>query len=308
MRSGNYTVYGLARSPEKASILTAAEITPIIGDISDPETYMPLVRSTPIDLIIDCGTAYASATALISTLHCYARSRRETLAKEGFPAAPKLAYLVLSGTWVHGSPSGGSASDLHVPGSKGKAAPVVAWRPEHEQAVLAARDELDVAIVRPAAVHIRGSWLWDSLWAPLLANSGPNSSATGPVRIPLPADARPGVVHLDDVVSGIHAVADRIIGAAGLGSWPVFDLVTETLSMRAILERVAECVGCESELEFVGLGEDPLLQGMALRTNGGADRARIVLGWEPQRRDFLGEMPVFVRAWKAEKEIAAKKT
>ena len=139
LRSGNYTVYGLARSPEKgmcrlsprftnrqifqssyrststeliwekktadskgiltAKTLTANEIVPLIGDLSDLNKIAGLITSVPIDIVVDTSSAYESAAPLLDTLIAVSKSRIETLAKEGH-SAPKLGFVYVSGTWV----------------------------------------------------------------------------------------------------------------------------------------------------------------------------------------------------------------
>ena len=307
VRSGNHTVYGLARSPSKASILAGNEIIPILGDASDPSSYLSLLHSAPIDIVVNCGTAFEHDELTLRTIRDFSRQRRATLAAEGYPTTAKTAYVNISGTWVHGSSSTGTTSDLQLPGtslSRGQPSTITAWRPKYEQAVLAAQDHLEVAIVRPACVHGRASWLWEGVWGPLVKNltaQREGSDRGKPVQVPLPADARPGLVHVDDAVSGIHTVVDRILGQ-GLGPWPVFDLVTEMLSIQVLLEAVKEVLGLEKELEFVGSGGNVLFEGIGTRQDLVAERARIVLGWEPKRRSFVRDAKVVVEAWKAARE------
>ena len=43
LRSGYYTVYGLARNSEKAALLTSLEIIPVIGDVSNSAEYLSLI-------------------------------------------------------------------------------------------------------------------------------------------------------------------------------------------------------------------------------------------------------------------------
>lgn len=298
LRSGNYQVYGLARTAEKAKNLTINEISPIIGDISDTAQLTSLISSVPIDIVVDTTSAYESSAPLLEALISVSRSRIQTLANEGY-ATPKLGFVYVSGTWVHGAPET-PVSDLHPVGSSlSKSSPqdVVAWRPKHEQAILAARDVLDVAIVRPSQVYGRTGWIWSSWWGPLL--EAKKSKTTKAVEIPTEVESRPAVVHVDDAVSGMHATTDRIHGL--LGSWPVIDLVGETVLVRDVLEGAKAVLGVEAPLSYIG-AQNPFQEAMNAVSNEKTSRARIVLGWEAKRQSFIQDLPVYVKAWEAAQE------
>ena len=298
LRSGNYTVYGLARTADKARTLTINEITPIIGDLNDTAQLTSLISSTPIDIVVDTTSAYESAAPLLEALISVSKSRIQTLANEGY-ATPKLGFVYISGTWVQGAPET-PVSDLHPVGSSlSKSAPpdISAWRPKHEQAILAARDVLDVAIVRPSQVYGRAGWIWSSWWGPLL--EAKKNKTTKAVEIPTKPASRPAIVHLDDVVSGMHAVTDRIHGL--LGSWPVFDLIGETVLIKDVMEGTRAALGVEAPLNYIG-SQNPFHEAMSVVANEKSSRAKIVLGWEAKRQSFIRDLTVYVKAWEAAQE------
>ncbi|KAL4903512.1 hypothetical protein BDW74DRAFT_186127, partial [Aspergillus multicolor] len=297
--SGNYTVWGTARSPEKAKLLLQNEIAPVTdADITNPEILSTIIAENSIDIVVDTTSAYEQSAQILQGVVKAATARRDTLANENI-VGPKLGFVYCSGTWVYGSPSE-RITDLTPVGSaslsKGKPATAVAWRPAHEQAVLAAREVLDVAILRPSAIYGRTSWIFSTWWGGVLkAKKDQNNTDT----IPIPADstARTGAVHVDDVASGFHAAIDRIDG--GLGSWPVFDLVTETIGIQEMTEGVKAVLGVEAKVEYTGTQENPFLEALSLVCKNEATRARTVLGWEPKRKGFVLNLPVYVRAWVA---------
>ena len=298
LRSGNYTVYGLARTAEKAKILTINEIIPIIGDLIEADKIKELISSVPIDIVVDTTSAYESAVSLLETLTNVSKSRIQTLADEGH-ATPKLGFIYVSGTWVHGAPDT-AVSDLNPVGtslSKARPKSVSEWRCKHEQAILAARDVLDVAIVRPSQVYGRTGWIWGSWFTPLL--EAKKSGSTAPVEIPTNLDSRPAIVHVDDVVSGMHAITDRIHGL--LGSWPVFDLTTEIVAVKDIVGRAATILGVKAPLKHTG-SQNPFHEAMNVVANEESGRARIVLGWEAKRTAFILNLSTYVKAWEAAQE------
>ena len=274
-----------------------------MGDASDPSSYLSVLNTTPIDIVIDASTAYSHAPSILSTVASVSGQRLQTLAASEAHGS-KIGFVYISGTWVHGAPST-QVSDLHPIGSKelSKSHPpeVSEWRVGHEQSILATRDTLEVAIVRPAEVYGAKSWLYEDIWGPIVdaaMSGGHGGTEAATVKVPIREGAYAGVVHVDDVASGVCAISDRIFG--GLGSWPVFDLATETVGMRAMIEAVREVVGCSAKVEMVDPGDHIFHKALSLRSKAGAgERARIVLGWQPKRIEMLERLAVYVKAFEA---------
>jgi len=211
-----------------------------------------------------------------------------------------LGYIYCSGSWVHGS-TNEPVNDLMqvgTPDSPYPATELTSWRPELEQAVLAAGDVLDVMVIRPVLIYGRSSAIWSSLFEPLYsaAQSGANS-----VSVPADIDSRPGLVHIDDVATGFHCAIDKLPLISGTGVYPIFDLQTSQESMRDILQAAAKQFGFKGEVELVGAGEHLFMKALSVSSNGSSGRAKSILGWEPKRFGFLQGIDVFARAWVAAK-------
>ncbi|KAL9082933.1 MAG: hypothetical protein Q9159_006089 [Coniocarpon cinnabarinum] len=300
LRSGNYSVYGLARNSEKAKTLTKNEITPVIGDVNDPSSFSAVLSSAPIDLLIDATSAYESASGILKAVADASKSRMSKLGKENAPNVPKIGFVYISGSWVHGSVDS-PVSETIVPGTsmaKGKPAVAVGWRPAHEQAILSSQDVLDVAIVRPHQIYGRSCWVWSAHWG--LVQEAAKSGSSQPIKVPADVDSRPGIIHVDDVVSGVHGVADRVHGL--LGSWPVFDLVGEHVTVRETLEGVKKIMGVKAPLDFIGNQGNPFFEALGLVNNNQSSRTNLVFGWQPKRKGFLLNLETYVKAWTAFKE------
>ncbi|KAJ6014985.1 hypothetical protein N7540_009576 [Penicillium herquei] len=296
VQSGNYKVWGTARTAEKAKQLAINEIVPVEDDITDPAVLSQIIIDNSINVVVDISSAYQHAGSIFEGVIQAATTIQESLSKEGI-ISPKLGFVYASGAWVYGSPKT-RVNDLAPVGSalsQDKSATPTAWRPAYEQAILAARDKLSVAIVRPHNVYGRGSWVFGTWWNPLAEAA--KSGSKSPVQIPVDATARPGLVHVDDVASGFHAAIDRIDGR--LGEWPVFDLLTETLPLTTFLDATKVAMGVDAPIEYTGSNENPFYEALSLASNSDASRAKSVLGWTPMRTDLLLNLPIYVDAWQA---------
>jgi nucleoside-diphosphate-sugar epimerase len=157
VRSG-HEVTALVRNTEKAERVSRLGVSPIVGDLSKPASYVP--AATAADGIVH--TAYEFSKnghkvdrAALDTLISAAERR----ASNGQPAS--LVYT--SGVWVLG--------DARTPADESapvQPVPLVAWRPEHEQVALGAGRGVRTVVVRPGIVYggargIIGDLLKDAL-------------------------------------------------------------------------------------------------------------------------------------------------
>ena len=189
LRSGSHTVYGLARSQAKAAQLAAKEIIPVLGSVTDSAAYISLIKTAQIHVVVDCAGANDGSAQILRDLTEVGKERL----KEG---GAKLGFVYCSGMWVHGS-SLDRISDLDPVGTvnaKAQPARMVAWRPQLERELLASRDVLNVAIVRPAQVYGRESGIWSPFFGPIL-----EATKTGKTSVQLPLDplGRPCLVHVE---------------------------------------------------------------------------------------------------------------
>lgn len=298
LRTGNYAVFATTRDAKKSNKLLENEITPLVGQFRDPGFIKSAIAEHRINVIVDASQGYEDAGFVLQQVLEAAKERRQNLAADG-AVGPKLGLVYCSGVWVHGSSGDVRVDDTMVPGTKSaadKPATAVSWRPAHEQAVVAAQDVLDVAVLRPGAIYGRGSWAWSTWWEPLLAATAGTDTA---IQVPADKTSRTGVTHVDDVAGGFVAA----IGQLGrLGSWPVFDLVGETVEITTVMEESKRVLGAKGEIVYLGTMGNPFLEALALVSNVTSNRARSQLGWTPLRRDFVRNLPQIVLAWKAARE------
>ena len=305
VRSGNHTVYGLARSSAKAQSLAVQEIIPVLGSVQDPKAFLDLLDHHPeISVVVDAAAVYGDSANLLHLIADAAKKRLEKYSKVGVPAGPKLGYVYVSGMWLHGSSHAAvSDQDPFVGTSEAKNPPVtmVSWRPEIERLVLS-RDiqtVLDTAVVRAALTFggVAGIWTGPLSTALHAATAQPQPEK---VKIHLDPLGTVGLAHVDDIASGIQAVIEKLPQLAGTGVYPVFDIVSQVESVRAIIEGAARVFGFHGKVELVGPKEgDVVSEAVGASVVGDSGKAKTLLGWAPSRRGFLQGVDVYANAWRA---------
>ncbi|MCJ1228730.1 hypothetical protein MMC12_005391 [Toensbergia leucococca] len=295
LRSGLHTVYGLARTPEKARQLAIAEVIPVLGSIADSAAYIELIKTVHIDVVVDVAGANMESAKILEDVM---RAGKERLVEGG----AKLGFIYTSGTFVHGS-SHDLVNDLDPVGTEhAKTQPprLVAWRPKMEQDVLAARDVLNTMVIRPALIYGRESPIWTSFLTPLLEAA---KSGESKVQIPIRKDSRSSLAHVDDVAAGLACAVNKVPLISGTGVHPIFDLASSCEPMTAIFQAAADVMGFKGCIELVGAGENVFAEAMGTSGNCDSGRAQEILGWQPKRRGFVSGMSVYANAFMAAQEM-----
>ena len=305
VRSGNHTVYGLARSPAKAKTLALQEITPVLGSVQEPQGFLKLLDDHPeVSVVVDAAAVYGDSATLLNLIIDAGKKRLAKYKEVGVPSGPKLGYVYVSGMWVHGSSHNVvSDQDPFVGTSATKTAPVnmVSWRPEIERSVLSPETQasLDTAIARAACTYGGPSAVWTG---PLAAVLKAARAERQPEKVPVQLEPHgtAALVHVDDVASGIQGVIEKLPQLSGTGIYPVFDFVSQVESIDAIIEGAARVLGYKGTVELVGPAEgDVVGDALAASVVGDSGRAKTLLGWAPNRKSFLHGIDVYVQAWLA---------
>lgn len=305
VRSGNHTVYGLARSPAKAKGLAVQEIIPVLGSVQEPQGLLDLLEQRPeIGVVVDAAAVYGDSAKLLQLIADAGKKRLAKYHEIGVPAGPKLGYVYISGMWVHGS-SHRTVSDQNpfVGTSADPTPPVnmVAWRPEIERQVLApeTRSVLDTAVVRAALTFGGTAAIWTGPLSSILqaARADPQPPSA---RVQLDPLATAALTHVDDIASGIRAVIEKLPLLAASGVYPIFDLVSQVESILAIMQAAARVFGYKGTVELVGSADgDVVSEAIGASVVADAGKAKTLLGWAPKRPGFLQGIEVYAQAWLA---------
>ncbi|KAJ7347173.1 hypothetical protein DFH08DRAFT_779468 [Mycena albidolilacea] len=270
-----HIVYGLARTEEKAKLLAAEEVIPILGDL-DSDAWIPLIAT--LDTIFETvgGGPEPARSVLERTAKAAAALR---------PAgAPLLSYIYTSGTWVHGDNRTDRVTDTSPIAHP---AEIVAWRPAIEQLVVRSTT-VNGVVVRPALVYGHSA----SLFAPLFSGA---AKAGGRVVWPGTPGGRYAVVHTDDLAELFVRVAER----ASLVGGKIFDAAnSQTESVDELLDRLVQISGLNRPYEY-RKPENLLEEATQSTTLVRPYLAKALLDWSPKKPGLVEGLDVYYAAWRA---------
>jgi len=281
LRRAGHRVLGLARSEAKARRLTQHEIDPVIGDLTDPNTYLEVAS----DCAVLVHTAFDYAAGGVAK----DKSAIDTLLEAGRRGAKPKTFVFTSGAWVYGD-TGDRMVDETTPPNPTR---LVAWRPAHEQLVLQAAGVRGL-VVRAGDVYggpggLTGQWFAGPSTGkpPLVVGDGRN-------RVPM--------VHIDDLADAYVRIAES--GLAG----EIFNVNDRSrFTVLEMATAAARAAGYQGDVRPMPLPEARKTLGdfadaLALSQHIDARKAVRLLGWQPTHAGFLDEADVCYRAWKAYQE------
>ena len=277
-RAGHET-FGLARSPEKARLLEAAEVVPVAGTMEEPEGWR--LAAERCSVLVHCAVEYSERSwdlhrATLGALRDAARDRSGRV------------LLATSGVWVYGDTGDGAADETSPLDPPTHVAP----RPAVDAAVLSWNGGgLRTIVIRPGCVYGGGG----SLTASWFESAGKDGAA----RVVGDGANRWAMVHRDDL-------ADLYVRAAesGLGG----EVINATDRSRATVSECAAAAslaaGAEGRLEHVPVEQavaamGPFATCLALSQHVDSWKAVHRLGWTPRHGGFVDAAPRLFAAWKA---------
>jgi nucleoside-diphosphate-sugar epimerase len=141
---GGHEVMALVRDPEKAERVSRRGVRPITGELASPKYYADAAEGA--DVLIHTAFEHSKRGQKVDR---QAIDALLNAAMRRAAAGKNAAFIYTSGVWVLGNTQGKAAEDapLNPPA-------LVAWRPEHERAVLdGGAGVVRTAVVRPGVVY-----------------------------------------------------------------------------------------------------------------------------------------------------------
>jgi nucleoside-diphosphate-sugar epimerase len=285
LRAG-HQVTALVRDREKGERVGMRGVQPVVGELSKPKAYAAAAEAC--DGIIhtafgDVRRGQAIDREAIDTLLAAARRRAE--------AGHHPFFIYTSGVWVLGKTAKPAAEDAPL-----NPAAHVAWRPQHEQAVLAggADGRVRTALIRPGIVYggsrgIIGDMVKDA--------------ANGLVRVIGPGRNHWPCVYDRDLADLYVRVASNpsasgIFHANDEGDERVND-IAEALASHAKTRADIRHVPLEEARAKMGDYADALALDQKVRS----PRAR-ALGWTPTLHSVAGNVARLLEEYRNAKEAA----
>ncbi|EPS39806.1 hypothetical protein H072_6416 [Dactylellina haptotyla CBS 200.50] len=287
LRRRAHTVYAVARTEEKTIELSKQELIPILGDASQPESWVPILDR--VDVVIDASPSYGGISETI--LKGIKESPRVTSAKKH---DPKLGYIYVSGIWVHGD-SAELTTDrvpagLHTERTPAK---LVSWRPAFEDSVLGSRDLIDVTILRAGVLFGGSGSLFGVWWKPFVEALKANA-ANQPVTIVGKADTILAFVHKDDFAEAVLNTVEKLEVVSQI-HYPLFDVVSGHESLGDVNKAAAKALDITGEINYMAPPE-PFTEAMSTSILLDTSRSHQYLDWTPKHTSMTKHAEIYVKA------------
>jgi nucleoside-diphosphate-sugar epimerase len=279
-QSNGHLVRGLVRSEEKAKLLLKAGIEPVIGDLSQPNSYRQAIEQA--EVIVHCGMDGSEQALEIETLFV------DTVLSYSSPKNLQTkAFIYTSGVWVIGNtgPYIADESSLLYP------LELVRWREAMEQKVLeASAGQFSSAVLRPGCVY-GGAGSLTALWF--------SSTLRGSVEIVGDGDNHWAMVHQRDLARAYVSAAEQELNGV------ILNIVDNShFSVLEMAQAIAKAANIPGKIEHLSRADaaqkyGSLVDGLLVDQHISNERALRLLGWLPQHRNFVDGIAQYYMAWKA---------
>jgi nucleoside-diphosphate-sugar epimerase len=285
LRGAGQAVWGMTRNPEKANILAQYEINPVIADMNNPASYLPVAKKCQV--LIHTAKDPEHDTAELD------KKTVQTLITASGKADDKKMLIYTSGVWVYGNTQGKIVDEK----SQLKPISMVSWRPQVEAMVLQSQD-IDGIVLRPGCVYgkeggMTGFWFQGA--APdndfQVVGDGSNHWA---------------MVHVDDLAKAYLAAVER--NPRG----EIFNITDgERPTVKEMVQNVARANGYQGDINFSSLKEakkemGDFAEALAIDQIVDNRKAHRLLHWTPQHKGFIDQIAFYSMAWKAFHRVEEK--
>jgi len=276
-----HQVFGLVRTPARAAGLAAAEVTPVPGNLHDPDGWR--AAADGCDVLVHCAAEYSD-----KQWEVHSRAV-EALIDSARRAHRPRTLVATSGAWVYGDTGDGVAdetSPLHPPA-------LVAPRPASDDRVLDANGMLlRTLVVRPGCVY--------GGRAGLTAGWFESAEKEGASRLVGDGSNRWAMVHVADLADLYVKAAESAFGGE------VFNATDRSrFTVLDCARAASRAAGAGGRTEAWSLAEAsatmgaPLVDCLALDQHVDSSKAVRLLGWQPRHGGFADGAARYFQAWKA---------
>lgn len=277
--AAGHQLLGLVRSEEKAEKLRLEGIEPVLGDLSQPDTYMHVVEQAEVIL----HTAFDNSPAAAEIDAAFVDAVLEACGRRQYAKA----FIYTSGVWVLGS-TGAYIADESYPG---RPIELVKWRAACETKILrCANNFFRTLVVRPGCVY-GGPGSLTALWF--------SSTLRGFVEIAGDGRNHWSMIHQKDLARAYLLAVEREL------SGMVLNVVDNShCTVLEMAQAVSEAAGIPGKIELTAEADarkkyGEIAEGLLIDQHISNERCRRLLGWNPQQRSFIDGITTNYLAWKA---------
>lgn len=277
--AAGHQVSGLVRNDEKAKALMLAGIEPVVGNLSQPDSYRHAVEQAEVVI----HTAFDSSANAVDIETGLVKTLTAQCLKSG--RAKALVYT--SGVWVHGS----TGSNIVDESSELNPIDLVSWRMRCEKAVLEASTRtFRTLVIRPGVVY-GGAGGLTSLWF--------SSALQGSVEVVGHGQNHWPMIHQQDLARLYLLASEQELTGIVLNA-----VDNSHYSVMEMAQAVSGVAGIHGKVNIVD--EDAandkygkLTEGLLIDQHISNERARRLLSWSPRHRTFIDGIQSYYSAWMA---------
>lgn len=278
-RNAGHRVYGLTRSANKAKLLMADEIIPVIGSMQEPDSFLHIAKDS--DVLVHAAVDYENDSAELDL-----RTVENLISSSSANKRPKK-MIYTSGTWVHGNTGSRcvTENDAHKPIS------IVAWRPDVENLVLQ-KSSINGIVIRPGVVYGKQGGMTASWFTAAHDDK--------PLTVVGNGENHWAMVHVNDLAQAYVQTAESNMRNE------VFDITDGSCkTVREMASSVIEASGGKSSLEFLKLEEARTSMGdfaeaLAIDQTVSSQKAHELLNWTTKHAGFMTDVDLYYKAWEAQ--------
>jgi nucleoside-diphosphate-sugar epimerase len=276
-------VHGLARTEAKAKQLASQEILPVIGDMTEPDSYLP--TASECQVVIHCAVDHSERRMALD------RQVIEQLIGACESADQSRLFIYTSGVWIYGNTGMRAVDETGMLDPS----PFIVGRRESEQLMLDANgDRLRTFVIRPGCVYGGSGSLTATWFESALTNGAATVFGDGSNRW--------AMVHRDDLADLYLRVAESSLGGE------IFNATDRSrFTVLECARAASEAVGAGGKVAQLSR-EDGLNQlgsyvdGLLLDQHVDSSKAVRYLGWQPRHGGFVDGVNRYFESWRAARQ------
>jgi nucleoside-diphosphate-sugar epimerase len=265
LRRRTHVVRALARSEAAAEKLRALGAEPVRGEMRDLDVLR--LEAANADAVIHCAAEYSNEAVRVE------RAALDAMLDAMQAGRP---FVYTSGVWVYGSRADAVVAEDAPLTPLG----IVAWRPAHEDLVLAQDGRLRAVVIRPAVVYGDGGGIPGSMVA---------AAAKGELRVVGDGANRWPTVRHDALAELYGAVVDQRIARGVYNAHR-----GASIPYIEVAHAASRAAGGDGRVGHIALDDaraqmGPFADALACDLQVDSGKAARELGWEPHRPTLLEE-------------------